>query len=582
MEIEEPIIYEVTYNENFYKNFQDNLYSLSEKDRKYIENYPTVYVIYNKVGKIFTIYIGETIKIKNRTYQHLKQDVKFREDFKSLADAKNSMMIIIAHHHFNKSLTLDIENRLMHYLSSKDNTRLYNRSTNPQDSYYLDWELEEIFSKIWEKLRLKNSELFPNKNQIKESALFKNSPFHKLTSEQLDIRQEIIIRITSLLSQNKTGQLLLIDGEAGSGKTVLMSSLFYELSKLSQKNSENPVIEKLGKKQYLLVNHDEQLKVYRQLVQKLKLSKTYNETVAKPTHFIKTISPKEKVDIVIIDEAHLLWTQGKQAYQGKNHLKDILERAKVVVAVFDKKQVLSREQYISNEEYLNLVHTTNLENNYFHLENQLRINASHQTINWIRTLIDKQEILPIPYDEQYDLKVFDNSLIMYEALRKKSLDEEKGLSRLIATFDWPYTKGKKNTEGDYWMVTTKELVLPWNLQLPVERTEKNKAWAEQKQTINEVGSTFTIQGFDLNIAGVIIGPSVKYRNGKIVFDSSESKNIKATQRRKIENGEMLDVSDYLLKNELNVLLTRGVNGLYIYAVDKELRMALSKAQRGEI
>lgn len=582
MEIEEPIIYEVTYNENFYKNFQDNLYSLSEKDRKYIENYPTVYVIYNKVGKTFTIYVGETIKIKNRTYQHLKQDVKFREDFKNLADAKNSMMIIIAHHHFNKSLTLDIENRLMHYLSSKDNTRLYNRSTNPQNSYYLDWELEEIFSKIWEKLRLNNSELFPNKNQIKESALFKNSPFHKLTSEQLDIRQEIIIRITSLLSQNKTGQLLLIDGEAGSGKTVLMSSLFYELSKLSQKNSENPVIEKLGKKQYLLVNHDEQLKVYRQLVQKLKLSKTYNETVSKPTHFIKNISPKEKVDIVIIDEAHLLWTQGKQAYQGKNHLKDILERAKVVVAVFDKKQVLSREQYISNEEYLNLVHTTNLENNYFHLENQLRINASHQTINWIRTLIDKQEILPIPYDEQYDLKVFDNSLIMYEALRKKSLDEEKGLSRLIATFDWPYTKGKKTTEGDYWMVTTKELVLPWNLQLPVERTEKNKAWAEQKQTINEVGSTFTIQGFDLNIAGVIIGPSVKYRNGKIVFDSSESKNIKATQRRKIENGEMLDVSDYLLKNELNVLLTRGVNGLYIYAVDKELRMALSKAQRREI
>lgn len=534
------------------------------------------------MGKIFTIYVGETIKIKNRTYQHLKQDVKFREDFKNLADAKNSMMIIIADHHFNKSLTLDIENRLMHYLSSKDNTRLYNRSTNPQDSYYLDWELEEIFSKIWEKLRVKNSELFPDKNQIKESALFKNSPFHKLTSEQLDIRQEIIIRVTSLLSQNKAGQLLLIDGEAGSGKTVLMSSLFYELSKLSQENSENPVIAKLGKKQYLLVNHDEQLKVYRQLVQKLKLSKTYNEIVAKPTHFIKTISPKEKVDIVIIDEAHLLWTQGKQAYQGKNHLKDILERAKVVVAVFDKKQVLSREQYISNEEYLNLVHTTNLENNYFHLENQLRINANHQTINWIRTLIDKQNILPIPHDEQYDLKVFDNSLVMYEALRKKALDEGKGLSRLIATFDWPYTKGKKTTEGDYWRVKTKELNLPWNLQLPVERTEKNKAWAEQKQTINEVGSTFTIQGFDLNIAGVIIGPSVKYRNGKIVFDSSESKNIKATQRRKVENGKMLDISNYLLKNELNVLLTRGVNGLYIYAVDKELRKALCKAQKGEI
>ena len=43
------------------------------------------------------------------------------------------MMIIIAHHHFNKSLTLDMK-KYMHYLSSKDNTRLYNRSTNPQNS----------------------------------------------------------------------------------------------------------------------------------------------------------------------------------------------------------------------------------------------------------------------------------------------------------------------------------------------------------------------------------------------------------------------------------------------------------------
>ena len=30
-------------------------------------------------------------------------------------------------------------------------------------------------------------------------------------------------------------------------------------------------------------------------------------------------------------------------------------------------------------------------------------------------------------------------------------------------------------------------------------------------TINEVGSTFSIQGFDLNYVGVIIGPSVVYR-----------------------------------------------------------------------
>ncbi|MEJ7445791.1 DNA/RNA helicase domain-containing protein, partial [Staphylococcus hominis] len=78
---------------------------------------------------------------------------------------------------------------------------------------------------------------------------------------------------------------------------------------------------------------------------------------------------------------------------------------------------------------------------------------------------------------------------------------------------------------------------------------------------------FTIQGFDLNYAGVIIGPSVKFRNGKIIYDKSESKNIQVTQNRKLSDDTMKNFGEELLRNELHVLLTRGVNGLYIYAVD---------------
>lgn len=122
----------------------------------------------------------------------------------------------------------------------------------------------------------------------------------------------------------------------------------------------------------------------------------------------------------------------------------------------------------------------------------------------------------------------------------------------------------------------------WNLQSKLTRQQKrlNKglAWAEQPQTLNEVGSTFTIQGFDLNYAGVIIGPSVKYRNGRIVFDKSQSENSKAKQRRSLDSGLKIDVSEEMLNNELNVLLSRGVNGLYIYAVDDALRAALQSEE----
>ena len=39
------------------------------------------------------------------------------------------------------------------------------------------------------------------------------------------------------------------------------------------------------------------------------------------------------------------------------------------------------------------------------------------------------------------------------------------------------------------------------------------------------------------------------------------------------------LSDTLLKNELNVLLTRGVNGLYLFAVDPALQEKLLEMQK---
>ena len=124
--------------------------------------------------------------------------------------------------------------------------------------------------------------------------------------------------------------------------------------------------------------------------------------------------------------------------------------------------------------------------------------------------------------------------------------------------------------------------MPWNLQLKKENRKSinynSLAWAEQPQTIGEVGSTFTIQGFDLNYVGVIIGPSVVFRDGKIQYVPENSKNEKAVRNRTLSDGRKQKFGERLLKNELNVLLTRGVKGLYIYAVDPALQEELLRRQ----
>ena len=81
----------------------------------------------------------------------------------------------------------------------------------------------------------------------------------------------------------------------------------------------------------------------------------------------------------------------------------------------------------------------------------------------------------------------------------------------------------------------------------------------------------------MNYAGVILGPSVKYRDGEIVFDASASFNAKATRNRTLSDGTKRKFGETLIQHEVRVLMTRGVNGLYMYACDDELRRALKEA-----
>ncbi|MCJ0952535.1 DUF2075 domain-containing protein [Mammaliicoccus sciuri] len=546
-------------------------------DGKYLLRYPTVYIINDKKRENnFEVYVGETADIRNRTRQHLNVDTKLKPFWEDFSTSSNSSMYVIGHEMFNKSLTLDIENRLMQYLLSVDNiSRVHNSRTNQQNEYYTSEKLDEIFSDIWGTLNKKNKILFPIESIIKDSAIFKASPFHKLTQEQINAKEEILNKIKESIILDEEGQLLIVEGEAGSGKTVLMSTLLYELKKYNLNLDKDLDI-------HLLVNHNEHVTIYNQIATKLGITNKKKNIINKPTSFINSHSPDEKVDVVIVDEAHLLLTQGKQSYRGKNHLQDLLERAKVVVIVFDIKQILTTEQIWDVEKLNDYIECAKNKNNHVTLKNQMRINSDEKTVKWIRNLVDNKRINDIPRDKKgYDIKIFDSPEELESCIREKAQSTDSGISRMLATFDWHYNNNKSPENEDYWRVKVGNWSMPWNYQLKVSRKQKNLPWVEQDQTIDEIGSTFTIQGLDLNYAGVIIGPSVKYRNGEIVFDEKSSANKKATRRRTLEDGSKQHFSQMLLKNELNVLLTRGVNGLYIYAVDEQLREALKKASKGD-
>ena len=577
-----PILKKVVDNVHGLNAFEEEIKNdPGKKDKEILLEFPTVYIHNWKNTKDYEVYVGETNDILRRTREHYAEGTK-QGGWRKKMLRSNASLYIIGHEHFNKSMTLDIENRLMMYLMSVECIRkIHNRRGNAQGKYYPADEMETIFHSIWKKLRNDNKELFPSEERIKDSAVFKASPLHRLTDEQLKVKEAITTKVFDAIHKRRSDQLIFVEGEAGTGKTVLNSSTFYDIYLQAEKEGIDLL------KCCMIVNHDEQLRVYKQIALKLGLTDRYGEVVYKPTRFINSYSENDPIDVAFVDEAHLLLTQGKQSYTGKNQLADIIRRARVTVVMFDENQVLTTEQYWEQKQLEHFRNIAKKEKNYFELKDQLRIRASKEVIEWINEFTKKKRLTKIPKEKGgYQIKIFEDPREMEEAIKNKADKAGHELSRIIATYDWAYNSKacSANTESKYWEVSIDKWHKPWNYELErnlsreAKRRNRTLAWAEQLQTIDEIGSTFTIQGFDLNYAGVILGPSVKYRNGKIVFDPSKSRNQKAVQNRTLSDGTKKKFGKLLIQHEVRILMTRGVEGLYIYACDPALRKALKEAE----
>lgn len=515
----------------------------------YYTDYPVVYFLNNET----TVYIGETVAVRNRMRDHLNNRER---------NALNKMSLII-HEKFNQSATYNIETKLINYFLADERYKLQNKSQtaksvthNYYDKQFYD---EELFDDIWNEL-LKRDIVDNSKHAIENKDIYKLSPFKEMTMEQLNLQQVIINRCKEHINDQESF-VFLIKGEAGVGKSVVLSSVFNKIQELS-KEKNSPLFKTDN---YLLVNHSEMLKTYRKIASNVKVLSKKN--FEKPTTFINNRKKSgKKADIVLVDEAHLLLTKPDRYnnFNEENQLEEIIRYSKVAIVVYDDKQVLKMKSYWNEEKLLSM--TKDCTKETYVLTNQFRMRASDNMVRWINNFVDKK-ITDMPIEDKYDFRIFESANAMYEVIQERN--SKFGLARIVSTFDYTHKK-----DGQTYYIEEDSFKLPWN------NDYGSQTWAEEKKTIREVGSIYTIQGFDLNYVGVILGPSIAYDKDtdtlKIIPE-----NYKDTEafrgRNEYENSE--EIMEKIILNSLNVLMKRGIYGLYIYAHDSELRARLLELQK---
>ncbi|MFL1695601.1 DUF2075 domain-containing protein [Weissella kandleri] len=366
-----------------------------------------------------------------------------------------------------------------------------------------------------------------------------------------DNQKTIIQKMNTYIAQSLQGNehsVAIIQGAAGTGKSVVLMEL------VRQYMTDHRY------KTALVVNHPELYKAYQDLG--VAIPNMNVKSIRRPTALINDAQKNhKKYDIIFVDEAHLLYSKSEPYahYRGENQLTDLMSLAKVVVVVYDFAQVFQSKMYWDKD----LLFKTIGKHPYkiFDMNFQYRMVASDEQVAWMDNLTAQSPLTTFPDNSSFEFKMFDTAGALYEQIKAKN--REVGMSRVVATSGFPRIDGRHNVEMDTFS-------LPWDEWDP-QRTH----WAKREGSLTQVGTIYTLQGFDLNYVGMIIGPSFGYdaENDVMTIIPEKYSHKEIFKKRKDRQFTQAEYKEFIA-NVLNVLIKRGKYGLYLTAYDDALRARL--------
>ena len=115
--------------------------------------------------------------------------------------------------------------------------------------------------------------------------------------------------------------------------------------------------------------------------------------------------------------------------------------------------------------------------------------------------------------------------------------------------------------------------MPWETKDTIANIPKGYVkwyeWAYKPEGIKQVGCIYTVQGFEFDYIGVIIGPDLRYDTEQqcLITDIKEIKDPMLKRNAAY--------FDNYARNIYRVLMSRGMKGCYVYCCDENLKEYLN-------
>ena len=181
-------------------------------------------------------------------------------------------------------------------------------------------------------------------------------------------------------------------------------------------------------------------------------------------------------------------------------------------------------------------------------------------------------MLEIRDTAQDDLSGIDYTLAVIDSpaeLRDRiyALDQGGHKGRLVAGYCWNWASKK---DPGAWDITCPEygFRMQWNL------TNDEGRYLEMAHSVDQVGCIHTVQGLEMDYVGVIIGPDLIAREGRVITQPHErartDRSLDGYKLARKESPEEADArADAIIKNTHRTLMSWGLKGCFIYCTDPE-------------
>jgi DUF2075 family protein len=399
--------------------------------------------------------------------------------------------------------------------------------------------------------KIDNGKIKPSKSLADSlnSLLKGNQEFVMIDDQKLIFEQALTL---AKQANSKNKKVLIVEGGPGTGKSVVAINLLVAITKLNKLT------------QYITRNSAPRQVYESKLVGTFKKSHISNLFSGSGSfHGVKN----GLFDALIVDEAHRLNEKsGMFKNKGENQVKEIIHAANFSIFFVDEDQKVTIHDIGEKEEIKKWAVKAGAEVFETELTSQFRCNGSDGYLAWLDNALQIKETANTTLEEiDYDFRVMNSPTLLRDSIFEKN--EFNNKARIVAGYCWKWLSKNNPLMSDI-VFPGFDFSAQWNL------SDDGMLWIIKEESVKEVGCIHTCQGLEVDYIGVIIGPDLIVRDGKVITDASkrasEDSSVRGYKKLMKENPEIAKpLVDKIIKNTYRTLMTRGQKGCFIYSTDQE-------------